>query len=234
MTKLLHIETSTDICSIALSINDKIVENKSVNDRNVHSEKLTIFIKEILTNANVPFNQLDAIAVSKGPGSFTGLRIGIAVAKGICYGLDIPLISVNTLHSFYYGLNDSEKAKDNLFCSLADARNNEVYYSVFDNELNELIETKVGVLESSTLEKFYSKSKLIFIGNDIDKWVEIFENEKNVVFKKNIFADAKNIFPIALKKYINKTFEDLNTFEPFYLKDFKVKKSLKLKKFLNK
>jgi tRNA threonylcarbamoyladenosine biosynthesis protein TsaB len=232
--KILHIETATDICSVALSEDDKLVDYISLHEKNIHSSKLTLFIDELLEKTANSYSNLDAVSVSKGPGSFTGLRIGVSVAKGICYGIEKPLIAVNTLRSLITALKREQELKDEHICTLIDARNNEVYYAIYDANYRAVLEPEVGKLEPEKMREFLSNRKMIFIGDGVEKWAESFNNNDNCMLLSTVLPDARNLIPLAVEKYKNKDFEDLNYFEPYYLRDFKAKKvSLKIKKILN-
>lgn len=234
MNRILHIETATDICSVALSERDNILEFKTIKEKNIHSAKLSLFIDELMKKSSTSYNELAAISVSKGPGSFTGLRIGVSVAKGICFGLQIPLIGVNTLRSLATALKRERELLNENICTLTDARNNEVYFAVYNTNNEVLLEPEVGLLDSEKLKVFHQGSKLLFIGDGVEKWAEEYKNNESTELLTNILPDARNLIPLAWEKYQNKEFENLEYFEPYYLRDFKAKKvSLKIKKILN-
>ena len=142
MTLILSIETATDVCSVAISENESIIDSISINERNVHSARLA------------SFSDLSAIAMSKGPGSFTGLRIGVSIGKGIAYGLDIPIIGINTLESIAYRASQTDKSAGIIWCPVIDARNNEVYFALYDQELNEILTADAGLINENSFTNF--------------------------------------------------------------------------------
>ena len=217
MSLLLSIETSTTNCSVALSENGNLIALKEDNnDGYSHSESLHIFIEELLTNQNTSLNKLDAIVVSKGPGSYTGLRIGVSTAKGLSYALGIPLIAINTLDSL------SAEIKTDTPCYIVpmlDARRMEVYTATF-NEKNNCIEpTKALILDETSYSHLLEKQKTIFIGNGVAKFQEICSHP-NAEFIPRTLPSAKSLCALANEKYKAKDFEDVAYFEPYYLKDF--------------
>jgi tRNA threonylcarbamoyladenosine biosynthesis protein TsaB len=234
VNKILHIETATDICSVALSSGEDLVDHISVHERNIHSAKLSIFIDQIMKRNKWAYTDLQAASVSKGPGSFTGLRIGISVAKGICYGANCKLIGVNTLRSLVTALKNKMVVTDEKICSLIDARNNEVYFAVYDKDYQSHLAADIGKLDAEALKKIIAENKVVFIGDGVSKWTQAFREDTNCRFYEEMLPDARNLIPLAHQKFIRGEFEDLASFEPYYLRDFKAKKvSLKIKKILN-
>lgn len=222
MTHILFIETATPVCSVALAKNKKLLGVKESSKKNSHSEIVTVFIDELLKENSVDFKDLDVIAVSKGPGSYTGLRIGVSTAKGMCYALDIPLISVNTLHSLACGTASNFKMKSDLpilFCPMLDARRMEVYCALFDENMNEVRETKAEIIEPDSFQTYLDSNQVFFFGDGSDKCKEVIKHS-NAVFLDDIFPTAANMMHIAFDKFQNQQFEDVAYFEPFYLKDF--------------
>ncbi|MFC2114090.1 tRNA (adenosine(37)-N6)-threonylcarbamoyltransferase complex dimerization subunit type 1 TsaB [Bacteroidota bacterium] len=232
MAIILHIETATDICSVALSQKEEILCFKTVPEANLHSAKLTLFIDEIMHQAGLEYSDLDAVSVSMGPGSFTGLRIGVAVAKGICFGLNKPLIGVSTLQALVVAALRENKLTNELICSLIDARNNEVYYALYNEKFNELIQPDIGQFNQTDINSFLD-NKIIFVGDGVLKWTADFRNHPNAIIQENMLTDARNLVPLALRKYNLQEFEEIASFEPYYLRDFKAKKGFKIKKILN-
>jgi tRNA threonylcarbamoyladenosine biosynthesis protein TsaB len=232
MPLILHIETSTDICSVALSKGKDIIGFISVNEKNAHSAQLTSFIENLFNNNNLKIVQLNAVCVSKGPGSFTGLRIGVAVAKGICFGAHKPLISVNTLQSLASPLS-KDLSKNELICSMIDARNNEVYYAIYDQNYNEVLETTAGLIDEKQIISIINGKQLYLVGDGIKYWKFDLSDKMNFILRNDVLPDARNLIPIALQKYNSGDFEDIVNFEPFYLRDFKARKlSMKINKVL--
>jgi len=222
MTLILSIETATPVCSVALTKDNIVIAEKESTKKNSHAEIVTVFIDELMKENQFSFKDLDAIAVSKGPGSYTGLRIGVSTAKGMCYALDIPLIAVNTLQSLAVGtsldyLTDGDLAV--LFCPMIDARRMEVYCALFDKNNREVRETKAEIIEPDAFQTYLESNKVIFFGDGADKCKEVIHHP-NAVFLKNVFPSAKNMLGIAFEKFNKQQFEDVAYFEPFYLKDF--------------
>ena len=167
MALFLCIETATPVCSVAISSDHQLIGLKESTKKNSHSEIITVFIEELLNENKLTAFQLDAIVVSKGPGSYTGLRIGVSTAKGLCYALGIPLISVNTLYSMAAGIKKTQQdslAKDHLFCPMIDARRMEVYAALYDNNLNEIRETKAEIIDSDSFQDHLSSNPVLFFG----------------------------------------------------------------------
>jgi len=215
MATILCLETATTNCSIALSVNGSVIVLQEDNDKQYsHAERLHVYIDEVLQKANINKNDLDAIAVSKGPGSYTGLRIGASAAKGLCYALDIPLISVPTLNVLAEQVEDEA-----IIIPLLDARRMEVYSAVFSSEKKQLRETRAEILSTESFSSFLAQGKTIFIGNGVAKFQAICAHE-NAEFRTNITPSSNNMAQIAFKKYQNDAFEDVAYFEPYYLKDF--------------
>ena len=222
MTLILSIETATPVCSVALAQDNNILGVKESTKKNSHSEIVTVFIDELMKENQFSFKDLDAVAVSKGPGSYTGLRIGVSTAKGMCYALEIPLISVNTLQSLAFGTSQNNIQKSGLpilFCPMLDARRMEVYCALFDENINEVRETKAEIIEPDSFQTYLESSQVIFFGDGADKCKEVIQH-KNAVFLDDVFPSAANMMTIVFNKYQNHKFEDVAYFAPFYLKDF--------------
>ena len=216
MAIILCLETATTNCSVGIARNGKIVSLKEDNSKSYsHAEKLHLFINEALEEAGITIADLDAIAISKGPGSYTGLRIGVSATKGLCFSLDIPLISVPTLDLLAYKL----KGKTGIFISMLDARRMEVYSSVYDSKINQIRETKAEVLDEQSFTEYLEQSEVHFIGNGVAKFEDICTHT-NAVFHKQKFPSAQEMAEIAELKYQKSDIEDVAYFEPYYLKDF--------------
>lgn len=221
---LLNIETATKNCSVSLSDTEKILAIKELNDGNYsHSEKLHLFITEVLQIANKTLKDIDAIAVSKGPGSYTGLRIGVSAAKGLCFALDKPLLSVATLASLANSITVEEGAH---IIPLLDARRMEVYSAVFDSHYRQVREIKAEVIEASSFSAVLDKGKAYFLGDGAEKCKNIIQH-KNAVFLEGYFPSAAQMPILSYAKYKKNDIEDVAYFEPFYLKDFLVTKPKK-------
>ncbi|HUS87465.1 MAG TPA: tRNA (adenosine(37)-N6)-threonylcarbamoyltransferase complex dimerization subunit type 1 TsaB [Bacteroidales bacterium] len=221
---ILCIETATNICSVALCSNEKVVSARESDEDKSHASLLTILIGELFNESHIMAGQLDAIAISKGPGSFTGLRIGVSVAKGISYASDVPLVAINTLKSMYHGISEIRqniKGTDEqiLFCPMIDARRMDVYYSVFDTGGKELVETRADTIDKNSFQKLLSDHKILFFGNGSTKCRDILRN-KNALFHEGFNLSAKYLCIPATTAVSNRMFEDVAYFEPYYLKDF--------------
>lgn len=218
MALILNLETATKNCSVSLAENGKLIAIKELNDDNYsHAEKLHVFIEAILKKISLTFNDIDAIAVSKGPGSFTGLRIGVSAAKGLCFALDIPLISVSTLES----LSVQVQCEEAFVIPMLDARRMEVYSAVFDSQCNPIRDIQAQVLDENSFDPYLQKKKCYFIGDGVPKTKELIKHE-NAVFVDVKLPSSNEMTQLSFKKYQNKDFEDVAYFEPFYLKDFLV------------
>ncbi len=222
---LLLIESSTTICSVALSRDGKIISFREINEANRHAEMLTVFCEKVVKEGNISFKDLDAVAVSKGPGSYTGLRIGVSAAKGICYGLNIPLIAVGTLEAMAFGMI-SEAHDGDLLIPMIDARRMEVYCAIYDHNGNEIMEVAPMVLDENSFTDSQASnltsqvSHLIFSGDGMPKAKELLSNIPNAIFTSSGNCSAKNLMVPAERKFQKKNFEDVAYFEPFYLKTF--------------
>jgi len=219
---ILCIETSTKACSVALAKNGALLTFKESVDQNYsHAEQLNLFIEEVMKQAKLEFNQLDAISVSKGPGSFTGLRIGVSTAKGLAYALNIPLLSVETLESMAVGFLQqlSDKSGD-LLVPMIDARRREVYLAVFDSELNAKIKTAAEVIDNDSFSKWTDYQNIHLFGDGADKFEADFKENEQVLVHKNFYPSAKFMTGLSNQNFKNKDFEDVAYFEPYYLKEF--------------
>ena len=217
MSLLLAIETTTKNCSVALFENSNLISYKEKNSNEYsHAELLTFFIEEVVKKSTITLKEVDAIILSKGPGSYTGLRIGTSTAKGLCYSLDIPLISVSTLRSM--ALLISKKQDYKFYCPMIDARRMEVFASMYDRCNNEVREIRADIVDQYTYAQFL-KEKVLFFGDGALK-CKLIINSPNAHFLDGVFPSAKNIGVLGFEKFSNKDFEDVVYFEPYYLKDF--------------
>ena len=220
MATILCIETTTTNCSVALARDGEIValeEDMGLNYS--HSERLHKYIAKVLEKASIKSNEIDAIAVSKGPGSYTGLRIGVSSAKGLCYALDIPLISIDTLKALAY----QAIKKAEYIIPLLDARRMEVYSAIFSNSGERLRETQAEILTVDSFSYYLKKGKTVFIGNGVEKFAGLIENP-NAVFLPEALPSAREMATLAEAKFKIQDFENVAYFEPFYLKDFLIQK----------
>lgn len=222
MAIILNLETSTTNCSVSIGVNGEVETLKELNDSGYsHSENLHVFIKEILKEASFSFNDIDAIAVSKGPGSYTGLRIGVSSAKGLCFSLDKPLISIPTLESLARQL----KVDDGYILPLLDARRMEVYSAVFNKNYDVIRETKAEIINENSFSEFLEKDKVYFIGSGAEKCKNIISHPNAVFSNISHAPSAKEMVKLTEKKFKINDFEDVAYFEPYYLKDFVTTKS---------
>ena len=219
MNYILNIESSTTNCSISLALDGNLVALKESNDdKYSHSTKLHSFINEVLKKSNISVKELVAIAVSKGPGSYTGLRIGVAAAKGLCYSLDIPLISISTLHILSKQIQVKEQG---LILPVMDARRDEVYCAVYDSSYNLIKKAVPKIINQESFSELSYKSKLYFIGNGQEKCKRLIENNINLIFSNNnTFPSAREMTQLSYQKFKDLNFNDVAYFEPDYLKDF--------------
>ena len=220
MAKLLCIETSTTNCSVAIAEDGRLLaiaedDRKSYS----HAEQLHIFIQKVFQQAGLSSSDLHAVAVSKGPGSYTGLRIGVSTAKGLCYALGIPLVSVPTLEVLARQV--VQKQTNFPVLAMIDARRMEVYSSAFDSKYQTIQEVSAKILdENAYAELFETHEKLYAIGNGVTKFKDITSTAENFIFIEDRNPSAKEMLITAEQKYLNKDFEDVAYFEPYYLKDF--------------
>ena len=224
---ILCIETATTICSVAIFNNEKLIDCIEQDGSYSHAENLAKFVDDILKNNQLDYSELTAIAISKGPGSYTGLRIGVAFAKGLCYAQNLPLIAINTLQALAYGAISLIGVKEFFIIPMIDARRMEVYASVFDHSLKEQRVTSAELIDSYSFEKFLKEKSVFFVGNGAHKCVEVL-NHPNAVFNISIALSAKNMGLLANKLYQANKFEDIAYFDPLYLKEFIAIKSKKL------
>lgn len=216
MANILCLETATTNCSVGIAKDGQLKLLKEDNSKGYsHAEKLHVFINEILRESNLKVEDLDAVAVSKGPGSYTGLRIGVSAAKGLCFSQDIPLISIPTLDLLAQKLPENS----GYVIPMLDARRMEVYSAVFDENRQQIRVTKAEVLEEDSFIKYLERDEVHFIGNGVAKFEDICKHP-NAVFHKQEFPSAKEMVAIAELKYKKSDIEDVAYFEPYYLKDF--------------
>ena len=216
MATILCLETATTNCSVALSVDGSVTTFKEDrSSRYSHAEKLHPFIVEVLQEANLDKSELDAIAVSKGPGSYTGLRIGVSAAKGLCFALGIPLISVPTLASMAMQIKEDV----DFIIPMLDARRMEVYSSVFNSKKTEVRETRAEILNENSFEEYLSNGSVVFLGNGVEKFREIHKHP-NATYMVQSMPSAIDMAKVAENKYKKSDIEDVAYFEPYYLKDF--------------
>jgi len=218
MATILCLETTTTNCSVTLSVNGSVIAFLEDNGRQYsHAERLHVYIEQILRQEGIKETDLDAIAVSKGPGSYTGLRIGVSAAKGLCFALDIPLLSTSTLEALARKLNQVE----GFVVSMLDARRMEVYSAVYTSRFDQIRETRAEILSETSFSEYLEQGKVHFIGNGVEKFKAICDH-KNAVYWEEILPSSQEMGGMAEIKFNTNDFEDLAYFEPYYLKDFMV------------
>jgi tRNA threonylcarbamoyladenosine biosynthesis protein TsaB len=222
MALILNIDTSSPVCSVCLAEDGNVMTERNDESENQHASRLTSLIDELMNDQDVRLKDLSAVALSGGPGSYTGLRIGASVAKGICYGLDKPLISVSTLQGLAYVMSVKHPDPNGVYIPMLDARRNDVYMSIYDNGNNIIEKDKfatVSVDFADTLTSYNVKN--IYFGGSGAKKVRLTDfNDKFGTVIENLICKASNINDISYKRFLNGKFEDHLYFEPFYLKEF--------------
>lgn len=220
MGLVLLLETATHVCSVSLARDGDVLETRESEEEKSHASQLTVFIQEILEVQKVKASELDAVAVSKGPGSYTGLRIGVSTAKGLCYGADVPLIAIDTLKSMAWGMKHSGKCEPNtLLCPMIDARRMEVYAAIYDTQLEEKRGIQAEVIDENSYDEWLKQQKVCFMGTGADKLVDVLKHA-NAIVVRNFVPSARHMATLAEEALKNKQFEDVAYFEPFYLKEF--------------
>jgi tRNA threonylcarbamoyladenosine biosynthesis protein TsaB len=228
MSYILSLETSTTVCSVAIHDSGRLLMSREILIPQSHASKLAVLIDEVRLASKLDFKQLSAIAVASGPGSYTGLRIGVSTAKAFCYALNIPLVAIETLdimaHQVYTSRNGNNQTPSPAFyCPMIDARRMEVYCKVFDESLNVVQPVEAKIIDEHSFAELMSENKLVLFGDGSSKCKEILANP-NAVFIENIFPAASMLGELAHKKFVEGVVEDVVHFEPFYLKDFLIKK----------
>lgn len=224
MSCILHIETSTNVCSVAVSEDGKVIFDKADRTGNNHAEALGSFVDEAMSFADSHAIPLDAVAVSSGPGSYTGLRIGVSMAKGVCYALNLPLLSVPTLELMCVPvlLRNEEIEDEALLCPMIDARRMEVYAALYDRALKPVRGIKADVVDADTYRQWLEDRPVYFFGNGAAKCMDTI-NHPNAHLIEGIEPVAKWMMPLAERKMLNDIHEDVAYFVPYYLKDFVAK-----------
>tara|TARA_R110000772_G_scaffold211396_1_gene321973 strand:+ start:652 stop:1311 length:660 start_codon:yes stop_codon:yes gene_type:complete len=216
MAVILCLETATTNCSVAVSVDGKVSAIREENNQKFsHAEKLHVFIDEVLAEAKIDKSQLNAVAVSKGPGSYTGLRIGVSAAKGLCFALDIPLLSISTLEVIARQVAE----QDCYIIPMLDARRMEVYSAVFNAEKKQIRDTQAEIVTKDSFSEYLDKKQTVFLGDGSNKFKEVCAN-KNAVFIDAIFPSSAGMASLAETKYKKSDTENVAYFEPFYLKEF--------------
>lgn len=219
MATILQIETATHVCSVAIAVNGETIALKEEAAQNIHASSLTLFIEEVMQSANLKFTDLDAIAVSKGPGSYTGLRIGVSTAKGLCFALDKPLIGIDTLKMMANGFLNQHPNYGGLICPMIDARRMEVFTAVYDNHLHQVETVHAKIVDEKSFILELDSNYLTFIGDGAAKCAPVLAHQ-NAHFSDVNFNSSANMSQLAHTAFESGNFEDVAYFEPFYLKDF--------------
>jgi len=225
MALILNIETSTEVCSVALARDGVVIHSRENLTGQNHAMLVTVFIEELLAESNLAMEQLDAVAVSGGPGSYTGLRIGVSVAKGICYASRLPLISITSLEAMaHHVIHDPDhyqlpKTNNVLFCPMIDARRMEVYTAFYDKEGRQVRDIQADIIDHQSYLPFLENNLVLFFGNGSAKCREAI-NHPNAIFINGIITRAENMIPLSERDFQLKKFVDIAYYEPFYLKDF--------------
>ena len=225
---ILCLETATPSCSVALVHNGEVLACEEDPKGQNHSEKITLFIDSVMKKAGISYDQLDAVAVSMGPGSYTGLRIGVSTAKGICYAVSKPLIAVETLHAMAFGglsvvsgrFLRSQSSVEMTLVPMIDARRMEVYAAIFDENVNKIKDTEAVIIDENSFADLKKDHHLYLFGDGADKCAELFANDDKITVIKDFYCSAKYMNTIAQQKFNNSEFVNVAYFEPFYLKDF--------------
>ncbi len=223
---ILHIETATNICSVALSKGEDLIAIRESDEDKSHGALLSVFMREVMKEGQIKPTDLHAISVSKGPGSYTGLRIGVSATKGFGYALDLPIIGIDTLLALAIGAKSSDYIQnlitqypDLLLCPLLDARRMEVYSGFYTLEDELFRKVSADIIDENSYKNILDSRPVVFFGNGSQKVKEIIQHPQ-AFFIEDIVPSAKNMIPLSLQFFQNQEFEDTAYFEPYYLKDF--------------
>lgn len=223
MSLILSLETASVSCSTALHDNGELLGERGSDEPQSASSRLAVLINDLLHGCKVKPEMLDAVAVSSGPGSYTGLRIGVATAKGLCFGLNIPLLAINTLELMAFQISQAFNDESTLFCPMLDARRMEVYCLLADSQMKILEPTDAKIIDENSFRSWLSKSAILFFGNGAGKCREVIDHE-NAKFMEGVEPLASALGKMAHQKFLKKEFEEISSFEPHYLKEFMIKK----------
>lgn len=219
MALILSLETSTQVCSVGVSLKGVPLATLEKHDKNSHASALLPLIHSLIEKTGLNKNQLDAVCVSKGPGSYTGLRIGVSTAKGLCYALNIPFIAIDSLTGLASGVNRQLFPSESIIVPMIDARRMEVYSAVFNSQLQMIRPIKAETIDNKSFSEF-NNFPLVFIGDGSPKCSEILKTSYPNAYFPDVKPSAFNFAALAYQAYQNQEFEDVAYFEPFYLKDF--------------
>lgn len=217
---ILQIETATTACSVALAENGSVLAYKEKNERNIHASSITLFIEEVMKKAGKVYKDLDAVAISMGPGSYTGLRIGVSTAKGLCYALDVPLLAVSTLQAMASSVIKSGNYAENvLYCPMIDARRMEVFTALYDKDLNVIEPVNAKILDETSFDSYFENYQIVFFGDGAEKCKQLYTNTSKAKFIE-FENSATNLSNLAWQKLNNNEVENVAYFEPYYLKEY--------------
>ncbi|MCV9388855.1 tRNA (adenosine(37)-N6)-threonylcarbamoyltransferase complex dimerization subunit type 1 TsaB [Reichenbachiella ulvae] len=220
MSTILSLDTSTKSGSVALVQEGQLVGAQHYNIDKSHSSLLHVMIDQLMSNAGVELSALDAIAISEGPGSYTGLRIGVSAAKGLCYSLDKPLIAINTLEAMAYQVH-KYAPKTEVYCPMIDARRMEVYAMLLDSDFQVIEETSPVIIDEGSYKELLDQNQVMFFGDGSAKCKEVLAHE-NATFVDHVHPSAIDVGLLASRKFEQQAFENVVSFEPFYLKEFRL------------
>ncbi len=225
MATILNIDTSTEVCSVSLSVDGKTVQVREDHSGKNHALQLTLFTEEVLSSQNITIKELQAVAVSGGPGSYTGLRIGVSTAKGLCFASGLPLIAIPSLESMAgyvaadYRTLELTLDEQTLLCPMIDARRMEVYTAVFNPRGEQIRRIQADVIDNQSFLEYLEKGKVVFFGNGSQKCRHTITHP-NAIFLNGIYTSASHMSALSEKAFNNRKFVDIAYYEPFYLKDF--------------
>lgn len=220
MALILHIETSSINCSVALSEGDQLLACIEKQEINIHASAITLFIDQVMKDSGKLLSDLNAIAVGKGPGSYTGLRIGVSTAKGLCYALNIPLISCQSLRTIYEQAKFMNGNKDVIYRPLIDARRMEVYTTTFNVSGEMLEEVSALIIDEHTFAQETAEKDMLYFGDGSEKIKQYYTPSEKLAYINGLYPSANFMYKEALLKFEKKEFEEVAYFEPFYLKEF--------------
>jgi tRNA threonylcarbamoyladenosine biosynthesis protein TsaB len=222
-TYILQIDTSTPICSVSLSLDGVPVANVVAEQDNMHAANLTLLIESLFEQSKVPLADISAIAISKGPGSYTGLRIGVSTAKGLAYALNKPIIGINSLKNLASGFLSEKRMElptNSLLVPMIDARRMEVYRAIYNVNLDLVLDTEAVILDANTFESLQKEHFIVLFGTGANKLKELYANQDNLVIYEQFPSHASYMSEVAYQLFLQNKFDDLAYFEPYYLKDY--------------
>jgi tRNA threonylcarbamoyladenosine biosynthesis protein TsaB len=220
MSLILQIETATTSCSVALAKDGQVLAFQEIDQRNIHAEVITLFIDQLIQQTHTSYADIDAVAVSCGPGSYTGLRIGVSTAKGLCFALDKPLIAVHTLAAMANGIAGDLKDSNTLLCPMIDARRMEVFTAIFNTSGDVIKATAAEIIDENSFADILASNEILFFGDGAEKCREVLGKNPNATIVSGFANSAVHLTQIAADKFNRSEFEDVAYFEPYYLKDF--------------